>query len=52
MGGAGHIAGMGIRQIHTMFWWGNLKGRKLGTPAPGWEGNTRPSKNIINLSYI
>jgi hypothetical protein len=52
LGAAGHVACMKIRQIHTVFWWGNLIGRKRGKPAPSWEDNTKPSKNIINLSYI
>ena len=51
MGVAGHVTRMRIRQIHTVFWYGNVIGRKRGTPAPRWEGNTKPSQNIISLSY-
>ena len=37
--------------VHTVFQWGNMIGRKHGTSAPRWEGNTKPSKIVINLSY-
>jgi len=31
----------GRGEVHTGFWWGNLKERDLGTPRCRWEDNIK-----------
>ena len=36
----GHVEGMGRGEVHTGFWWGQLRGkRSLGRPRHRWEDN-------------
>jgi len=38
----GHVAYMGREEVHTVFWWGKLEGRRpTGRPTQRWEDNIK-----------
>ena len=39
---AGHVALMGRGELHTGFWWGNMRGKRpLGRPRNRWEDDIK-----------